>query len=99
MITGLHQSSKAADQAWSIRYLWALFEVNRGWYYARQKGLTQKQKAEAELKEVVAKIVLEFPGYGYRRVGAALQKRGIRIGWGPRPQTLAQVELVTPTGA
>jgi putative transposase len=82
MISQLHQHSKEQDAQWSIRHLCGLFEINRGWYYERQKVVAQKQKVEAELKGEIEKIVLEFPGYGYRRVGAALQKSGLNIGWG-----------------
>lgn len=82
MITKLHQSSQAQGEEWSIRHLCVLFEVNRGWYYEREKVVAQKQKVEAELKREVEKIVLEFPGYGYRRVAVSLQKSGISLGWG-----------------
>lgn len=82
MITKLHQSSHIKGEEWSIRHLCVLFEVNRGWYYEREKVVAQKQKVEAELKREVEKIVLEFPGYGYRRVAVSLQKSGISIGWG-----------------
>jgi len=82
MITKLHQNSLAQGNKWSIRQLCQLFEVNRAWYYQRLKELTAKKQAAAQLRSEVEKIVLEFPGYGYRRVAVALQKKGIKISWG-----------------
>jgi transposase len=55
------------------------FGVNRAWYYARQKLAVKRQEAEAELKSFVEKLLLDFNGYGVRRVTKALQKAGYLI--------------------
>ncbi len=82
MITKLHQSSLAQGNRWPIRQLCQLFEVNRAWYYQRLKDVAEKKETTAQLRSEVEKIVLQFPGYGYRRVAVALQKKGIKISWG-----------------
>lgn len=60
----------------SIRQLCCTLQVNRRWYYAR---LAQGETADAdvELRDAIEQIILEFSGYGYRRVTHAL----VRAGW------------------
>ncbi len=58
-----------------IRELCELFSVSRSWYYERP---TPEEKAhrDVELRDAIERIVLKFPGYGYRRVTAELCRRG-----------------------
>ena len=60
----------------SIRQLCSSLQVNRRWYYAR---LAQGEPVDpdVELRDTIEQIILEFPGYGYRRVTHAL----VRVGW------------------
>jgi putative transposase len=60
----------------SIRHLCETLAVNRRWYYAR---LSQGETADrdVELRDAIELIILEFAGYGYRRVTHAL----VRAGW------------------
>jgi putative transposase len=60
----------------SIRQLCTTLQVNRCWYYDR---LAQGEAADpdVEVRDAIEHIILEFPGYGYRRVTHAL----IRNGW------------------
>ena len=37
------------------------------------------QKEEADLRDEIEKVVLEFSGYGYRRVTQYLQQKGFKI--------------------
>lgn len=62
----------------SIRQLCQLLQVNRAWYYAKQhKGKTSDAREEqVALRDEIEQIVLDFPGYGYRRVTAALKRAG-----------------------
>jgi transposase InsO family protein len=62
-----------------VRQLCRLFKVNRAWYYERQKLRAEREKEESELKSTVEKLLLEFNGYGYRRVTKALQRQGWNI--------------------
>ena len=66
----------AGHPSLSARHLCALLDVNRAWYYERQKLRAEREKEESELKAAVEKLLLEFNGYGYRRVTKALQRQG-----------------------
>jgi putative transposase len=52
-----------------------MFSVSHSWYHERP---SPKEKAyrDVELRDAIERIVLEFPGYGYRRVTKELQRRG-----------------------
>ncbi len=56
-------------------------QVNRAWYYGRQHVIVEPSKrAEAvALRDAIEQIILEFSGYGYRRVTHALQRAGWKI--------------------
>lgn len=55
----------------SIRQLSRPLQVNRRWYYTR---LAQGEIADpdVEVRDAIEHIILEFSGYGYRRVTHAL---------------------------
>ena len=61
--------------ALSIRHLCALLEVNRAWYYANQHEQTGSDP-DVALRDAIELIVLEFAGYGYRRVTHTLKRSG-----------------------
>jgi len=67
--------AKEAHAATSERELCRLFEVSRSWYYERP-SLEEKAQRDIELRDAIERIVLEFPGYGYRRVTKELYRRG-----------------------
>ena len=52
-----------------------LVSVSRSWYYDRRK---RKPRDDTALQDEIEKIVVEFPGYGYRRVTRELHGRGRR---------------------
>lgn len=56
-------------------------QVNRAWYYARQHGIVEpaKQAEEVALRDAIEQIILDFAGYGYRRVTHALQRAGWKV--------------------
>jgi putative transposase len=58
-----------------IERLCDLMGVSRSWYYERPPA-TEKARKDVELRDAIERIVLEFPGYGYRRVTAALRREG-----------------------
>jgi putative transposase len=74
VISQVHQQ----DPARSIRHLCALLEVNRAWYYASQHEQTGGDP-DVALRDVIEQIVLEFAGYGYRRVTATLKRMGWQV--------------------
>jgi len=49
--------------------------VSRSWYYEK-RGSEEKAIEDVELRDAIERIVLEFPGYGYRRVTQALRREG-----------------------
>lgn len=58
----------------SVRQLCNLLSVNRAWYYDRASAPTQAAR-DVALRDAIERIVLEFPGYGYRRVTAELHRQ------------------------
>ena len=58
----------------SVERLCELMGVSRSWYYERPPA-GDKAK-DVELRDAIERIVLEFPGYGYRRVTKELHRRG-----------------------
>ncbi len=61
----------------SIRQLCELLAVNRSWYYAAvvSPGPVDEDR-DVALREAIEVVVLEFAGYGYRRVTHALKREG-----------------------
>lgn len=53
-------------------------QVNRAWYYARQHVIVEPSRlSEAvALRDAIEQVILDFAGYGYRRVTHALQRDG-----------------------
>jgi transposase InsO family protein len=62
----------------SIEYLCHLFEVSRTWYY-EHRGHSEDDEEETALRDRIEEIILEFPGYGYRRVTHALHREGKHV--------------------
>ena len=56
-------------------------QVNRAWYYARQQVTEEPSKREeaVALRDAIEQLMLDFPGYGYRRVTHALQRAGWKV--------------------
>jgi len=62
----------------STEYLCHLFEVSRSWYYAHIEQ-SEDDEEETVLRDRIEEIILEFPGYGYRRVTHTLHREGKQI--------------------
>jgi transposase InsO family protein len=58
----------------SVRQLCGWLGVSRSWYYASRAAEHREQ--DVALREAIEQLVLEFPGYGYRRVTHALHRAG-----------------------
>jgi putative transposase len=69
------EAKEAHEATISERELCRMFEVSRSWYYEHPSP-EEKAKRDIELRDAIEKIVLEFPGYGYRRVTKELHRRG-----------------------
>ena len=59
----------------SLVHLCDLLGVSRSWYYA-QINQPDQDEQDIALRDEIERIILEFPGYGYRRVTRALARRG-----------------------
>jgi len=71
----------------SVRRRCTLRGVNRAWYYAPQRDALAAREEETRLRDAIERLVLAFPGYGYRRVTQALQ----RDGWDSNHQRVLRV--------
>jgi transposase InsO family protein len=71
MITQAHQEHPDL----SIRRLCELFGVGRTWFYTHPSP-EEIASRDVVLRDAIERIILEFPGYGYRRVTKALQREG-----------------------
>jgi putative transposase len=65
----------AATPELSVRRLSALLGISRSWWYERIQPRAPDAEAVA-LRDAIERIVLEFPGYGYRRVTHELRRQG-----------------------
>jgi putative transposase len=64
----------------SLSQACALLGVSRGSSYRHASAPDREPAAEAiRLRDAVERIVLEFPGYGYRRVTAQLQRESVAV--------------------
>jgi putative transposase len=59
----------------SVRRLCELLGINRAWFYDRPAQPTQAER-DVALRDAIEYLVMEFPGYGYRRITKALQRDG-----------------------
>jgi putative transposase len=57
-----------------VRQICTILGISRSWYYAADEP--PPSEADTVLRARIEEIVLEFPGYGYRRVTKALQRAG-----------------------
>jgi putative transposase len=62
----------------SIRQLCGWLRVSRSWYYACPP-VDKQAEQDVALREAIEQFVLEFPGYGYRRVTHALRREGWQV--------------------
>mgnify|MGYP003681933581 CR=1 FL=1 len=62
----------------NIRWRCRLMNIARSTFYYRGKARSSEQqmKAEADLRDRIEAICLEFPRYGYRRVTRQLKREG-----------------------
>ena len=56
-----------------------MIDLPRSTYYYPPRNREEKLKQGANLRDRIEKIVLDFPGYGYRRVTRELHRQGMRV--------------------
>jgi transposase InsO family protein len=69
------EEARAEHPEVPLKDLCELMGVSRSWYYQRPTPEHRAQR-DIQLRDAIEQIVLEFPGYGYRRVTAALRREG-----------------------
>jgi len=74
MITQAHQTHPEL----SVQRLCEMFEISRSWYYEHLKQ-PEDDAEEMALRDRIEQIILEFAGYGYRRVTHALAREGWQV--------------------
>ena len=62
----------------SVERLCELFSVSRSWYY-EHSSQPENDAEEIALRDEIERIILEFAGYGYRRVTHALKRAGWQV--------------------
>ena len=53
--------------------------ISRSTYYYRPRDILLKKKRDADIADTIEKICYEHPYYGYRRVTAALRRKGMVV--------------------
>jgi len=71
-----------------------MIELPRSTYYYKPCSQEAKLEQDVELRDRIERIVLEFPGYGYRRVTHQLQRQGLRINHKRVLRLMRQAELL-----
>jgi putative transposase len=69
------EEARAEHPEVPLKDLCEMMGVSRSWYYERPTPEHRAQR-DVRLRDAIERIVLEFPGYGYRRVTAALRREG-----------------------
>ncbi len=67
-----HELVDAMNSQVSVRQICAMLGLSRSWYYAATAASPTAD--HTALRDRIEQIVLEFPGYGYRRVTATVQR-------------------------
>jgi putative transposase len=74
MITLTHQEHPDL----SLVQLCDLHDLSRSWYY-EQRTRPEQDEDEIALRDRIERIILEYPGYGYRRVTHELARQNYRV--------------------
>ncbi len=61
-----------------VEQLCDVYGVSRAWYYERLSA-PEPTEADIAVRDTIERIVLAFPGYGYRRVTAELHRQGYLV--------------------
>lgn len=71
--------AQVAHPELSARRLCGLLGISRAWYYAQRREDSSALAEATRLRDAIERLVLAFPGYGYRRVTKALQRDGWNV--------------------
>jgi putative transposase len=71
-----------------------MLKMARSNYYYKKAVDLQKQKDDADLRDRIEKIAVEYERYGYRRVTAQLQREGLRVNHKRVQRIMQEEELI-----
>jgi putative transposase len=71
-----------------------MIELPRSTYYYKPRSQEARLEEDVELRDRIERIVVEFPGYGYRRVTHELQRQGKRVNHKRVLRLMRQAELL-----
>jgi len=71
-----------------------MLNMARSSYYYKGTWDIEKQKEEADLRDRIEEIVVEYPRYGYRRVTAQLRREGIVVNHKRIERIMKEEELI-----
>jgi transposase InsO family protein len=71
-----------------------MIELPRSTYYYKPCSHESSLEEDVKLRDWIERIVLEFPGYGYRRVTHQLQRQGLQINHKRVLRLMRQAELL-----
>jgi hypothetical protein len=87
------QEAAAEHPEMPLTGLCEMFSVSRSWYYEKLSPEVAVDK-DLDLRDAIEQIVLEFPGYGYRRVSAELRRRGFSANHKRVPRIMREESLL-----
>ena len=64
--------------AMALTRLCRMLNLSRSWYYARPAAVAPTEE-QILLRDAIERIVMDFPGSGYRRVSAQLKREGWQV--------------------
>lgn len=71
-----------------------MLKMARSSYYYKKAVDLQKYKDDADLRDMIEKIVVEHERYGYRRVTAQLQREGLKVNHKRVQRIMQEEELI-----
>lgn len=71
-----------------------MLNIARSSYYYKEAEDIQKQREDADLRDMIEKIVIDHERYGYRRVTAQLKREGIVVNKKRVQRIMQQEELI-----
>ena len=71
-----------------------MIELSRSTYYYKSRSQEAKLEEDVKLRDRIERIVVEFPGYGYRRVTHELHRQGLRVNHKRVLRLMRQAELL-----
>lgn len=71
-----------------------MIELPRSTYYYKPRSQEARLEEDVELRDRIERIVVKFPGYGYRRVTQELRRQGLRVNHKRVLRLMRQAELL-----